>query len=201
MAELSFVRRRPRLALLEMSVVTQDRHGWSRRLLLGWLEQSLRTAVATGASLVVARLLYLPEAYWAAVTTLVVMQSTLGAAWAVSTQRFMGTALGAGVGALVGHHLGGGGLVLTVGVFGLGLICGTLRLDQSAYRFAGITFAIVTLVARESAPTVVAAHRFIEVSTGIAVALVITALWPARYGSEASVEPSARIAADRPPPN
>jgi uncharacterized membrane protein YccC len=181
-------------------VAVLDKLGLSRGLLMGWLEQSLRTAVATGASLVVARLLYLPEAYWAAVTTLVVMQSTLGAAWAVSTQRFMGTALGAGVGALVGHHLGGGVLVLTVGVFGLGLICCMLRLDQSAYRFAGITFAIVTLVARESGPTVVAAHRFIEVSTGIAVALVITALWPARYDIQTSAKPLARMTADRPPP-
>jgi len=181
-------------------VATQDNQSSSRRLLLGWLEQSLRTAVAAGVLLAVARLLHLPEAYWAAVTTLVVMQSTLGAAWAVSTQRFIGTALGAGFGALVGNHLGNGVLVLTVGVFALGLICGMLRLDQSAYRFAGVTFAIVTLVARESGPTVVAAHRFIEVSTGIAVALVITALWPARYDIQTSAKPLARMTADRPPP-
>ena len=180
-------------------MATQDKHGFSRRLILGWLEHSLRTAVAAGASLVTARLLHLPEAYWAAVTTLVVMQSTLGAAWKVSTQRFIGTALGAAIGALVGHHLGSGVLVLTVGVFGLGLICGMLRLDPSAYRFAGVTFAIVTLVTRELAPIVVATHRFIEVSMGIAVALLITALWPARYSREASVEPMARMAADRPP--
>ena len=89
-------------------------------------------------------------------------------------------------------------LVLMAGVFGLGLICCMLRLDQSAYRFAGITFAIVTLVARELPPTVVAAHRFIEVSTGIAVGLILTALWPARYGVEAQVEPLVPMAADRP---
>ena len=180
-------------------MATDDKHGFSRRWLLGWLEHSLRTAVAAGASLVTARLLHLPEAYWAAVTTLVVMQSTLGAAWKVSTQRFIGTALGAALGALVGHRLGGGALVLMLGVFGLGLICAMLRLDQSAYRFAGITFGIVALVARDLSPIVVAAHRFIEVSTGIAVGLLITAVWPARYSSDALVEPVARMAPDRPP--
>ena len=180
-------------------MATQDNQSSSRRLLLGWLEQSLRTAIAAGVSLAVAHLLQLPEAYWAAVTTLVVMQSTLGAAWAVSTQRFIGTALGAGFGALVGNHLGNGVLVLTVGVFALGLICGMLRLDQSAYRFAGVTFAIVTLVARELAPLVVATHRFIEVSTGITIALVLTALWPARYGLESPVRPLASTAAGTSP--
>jgi hypothetical protein len=40
---------------------------------------SIRTAIAATISLGVARLFGLPEAYWAAIATLVVMQSTLGA--------------------------------------------------------------------------------------------------------------------------
>jgi len=43
----------------------------------------------------------MPEAYWSAVTTLIVMQSTLGVAWTVSKQRFFGTALGAVAGGLL----------------------------------------------------------------------------------------------------
>jgi uncharacterized membrane protein YccC len=70
--------------------------------------------------------------------------------------------------------------VFVAGIFALGLICAILRLDQSAYRFAGITLAIVTLVARGEAPFVIAVHRFVEVSIGIAVALILSALWPER---------------------
>ena len=66
------------------------------------------------------------------------------------------------------------------GIFALGLICAILRLDQSAYRFAGITLAIVMLVARAEAPFVIAVHRFIEVSIGIAVGLALSAVWPER---------------------
>jgi uncharacterized membrane protein YccC len=40
------------------------------------LVHSVRTAVAATVSLLVARLFRLPEAYWAAITTLIVMQST-----------------------------------------------------------------------------------------------------------------------------
>ena len=56
---------------------------------------SIRTAVG---SLLIARFCRLPEPYWATVTTIVIMQSTLGAAWSVSKQRFVGTALGAATG-------------------------------------------------------------------------------------------------------
>ena len=60
---------------------------------------SLRTAIACVVSLLVARLFRLPEAYWAPITTVVITQSSLGAALAVSWHRFLGTVLGALVGA------------------------------------------------------------------------------------------------------
>ena len=48
---------------------------------------------ATWTSLLVARLFRLPASYWAPITTLVVTQSSLGAALAVSSRRFIGTIL------------------------------------------------------------------------------------------------------------
>jgi uncharacterized membrane protein YccC len=62
---------------------------------------SVRTAVVAVASLLAARLFRLPQMYWAPITTLVITQSSLGAALAVSGQRFVGTALGAIVGGIV----------------------------------------------------------------------------------------------------
>src|SRR5260370_17029893 len=59
------------------------------------LVHSLRTAIACVVSLLVARLFRLPEAYWAPITTVVITQSSLGAALAVSWHRFLGTVLGA----------------------------------------------------------------------------------------------------------
>jgi uncharacterized membrane protein YccC len=67
---------------------------------------SARTAVAAVASLVAAGLFRLPEAYWAPITTLVITQSSLGAALAVSWQRFVGTILGAVIGAIVASQFG-----------------------------------------------------------------------------------------------
>lgn len=138
----------------------------------------VRTTIAALVSLLVARLLKLPEAYWATITTLVVMQSTLGAAFTISWHRFVGSAIGAAAGALLATYFGSNAAVFAVGIIIMGIVCAMLRLDRAAYRFAGITLAIVMLIAHSSPAWMVAVHRFIEVSVGIAVGLAITAVWP-----------------------
>jgi len=145
-----------------------------------------RTTIAAVVSLLVARALKMPEPYWATVTTMVVMQSTLGAAWKVSATRFAGTALGAVIGGLLATYYGANLWVFAIAVFGTGLLCTPLRLDRTAYRFAGITLAIVVLVARDRPAWMVALHRFVEVSLGIAVALLLTAVWPEKQAVTAS---------------
>lgn len=139
-----------------------------------------RTTLAAVISQVVAQALHMPEPYWATVTTIVVMQSTLGAAWKVSVKRLAGTALGALVAGLIATYLQPGVLVFGLTIFATGLICLALRLDRTAYRFAGITEVIVMLVARERAAWIIATHRFVEVSLGIAMALLVTGVWPER---------------------
>jgi uncharacterized membrane protein YccC len=142
-----------------------------------------RTAAAAAISPEVTNLLKLPEPYWAAITTLIIMQSTLGAALAISVQRFAGTALGAGMGALIATYFEPSVVWFAVGVFLLGIICAMVGLDKAAYRFAGIALAIVMLVSRAKPAWVIALHRFVEVSVGILVGLILTALWP---GEEAA---------------
>ena len=139
---------------------------------------SARTAVVAVISLLAARLFRLPQAYWAPITSLVITQSSLGAALAVSWERFVGTALGAIVGAIVATYLGPHALIFGACVFILGLLCAALRSSVNAYRFAGITVAIVLLVPRTAPAWRIAFNRFAEVSIGIAVALIFAGIWP-----------------------
>jgi uncharacterized membrane protein YccC len=139
---------------------------------------SARTAVAAVASILIARLFRLPEAYWAPITTLVITQSSLGAALTVSWRRFVGTVLGASVGAFVASRFGPHVLVFGTGVFVLGLLCAATRADRSAYRFGGVALAIVLLVPRSGSAWQIALHRCAEVSIGIGVALLLTVVWP-----------------------
>lgn len=145
------------------------------------LVHSGRTTVAAVASLLVARFLRLPEAYWASITALIVMQSTFGAALSISAQRFVGTAVGAALGAVAAAYFQSNAAAFGLLVFLIGLLCATLRVDRTAYRYASITLAIIILIPHPEGPWTAALHRFIEVSIGILVALVIAAVWPEHH--------------------
>jgi hypothetical protein len=51
-----------------------------------------------------------------------------------------------------------------------------------------ISMGIVMLVVHVASPSVIAVHRFFEVSLGIAVGLGMTRLWPERMGQIANDE-------------
>jgi uncharacterized membrane protein YgaE (UPF0421/DUF939 family) len=139
------------------------------------LSNSLRVAVATVVSLLLARALRLPESYWAPISTIVILLSTidpLTLAW----QRFAGTALGAAIGALIATYFQPSWIVYGAGIFFCGIFSAMLRIG-TAYRFTAITLTIVLLIAHSSPPWIVAIHRFVEVSLGIAVALATTLVW------------------------
>ena len=143
---------------------------------------SARTAIAATVSFLAARQFGMPEAYWAPIITLVIMQSTLGATLKLSLQRFIGTLLGAAAGGLLAEWFSQNWWVFAGGVFVLGLLCAVLHLENS-YRFAGITLAIVLLIPHVARPWVIALHRSIEVSIGIVVGLAMTVIWPEPQGS------------------
>ena len=139
---------------------------------------AIRTAVAATASVIIARLVQMPEAYWAAIATLVVMQSTLGATLTLSIERIVATAVGASVGALEANFFGASLVAFALAIVLLGLLSIAFRLEKTAYRYASITLAIIVLIPRSAAPWTIALHRFLEVSVGIVVALAVVALWP-----------------------
>jgi len=60
----------------------------------------------------------------------------------------------------------------------LGPLCGAFRMEKTAYRYAGVTLAMIVLIPRSNVAWIVALHRFFEVSIGILVALAVVAVWP-----------------------
>jgi len=151
---------------------------------------SIRTAAAATISICVARLIGMPEAYWAAIATLVVMQSTLGATFTLSIERIVATALGASLGAVESTYFASNLVVFALAIFLLGVLSFVLRLEKTGYRYASVTLTIIVLIPRTGAPWSIAAHRFTEVSIGIVVALVVVAIWeePQRLVGHTDVE-------------
>src|ERR1700722_20236367 len=83
---------------------------------------SIRTAVAATLSVLIARLVQMPEAYWAAIATLVVMQSTLGATLTLSIVRIAATAVGASAGALEANFFGANLIAFAIAIVLMGLL-------------------------------------------------------------------------------
>jgi uncharacterized membrane protein YccC len=138
------------------------------------ITHAIRTAVAATVSVIIARLAQMPEAYWAAIATLVVMQSTLGATLTLSIERIVA----ASVGALEANCFGANLVAFAIAIVLVGLLSIAFRLEKTAYRYASVTLTIIVLIPRSAPPWSIALHRFIEVSIGIIVALAVVAVWP-----------------------
>jgi uncharacterized membrane protein YccC len=149
-----------------------------------WKEENLpsvahavRTAVAATLSVLLARLVGLPEAYWAVIATLVVMQSPLSSTVPLAIQRIVASALGATLGTIESACFGANLVAFALTIFVLGLISIAFRLEKVGYSYAGMTLAIIVLIPRPEAPWIAALHRFAEVSLGILVALAVVGAW------------------------
>jgi uncharacterized membrane protein YccC len=135
------------------------------------------STLAAVVSYVIARLFRLPEAYWAPMSALIVMQLTLSAAFPIAVQYVVGTAVGAAVGAVTDIYFHTSILTFGAAIVFVGLLCVALRVERSAFRYANITLVIVMLVPRSASGGLVALHRFFEVSIGIAVGLMVFGVW------------------------
>ncbi len=120
-----------------------------------------------------ARLLPLPEPYWAPIAAVVVLSPQRAATRQAAGDRFLGTLIGSFTGwagaAWWHEHLVIYGLAVLTGV----LVCGLLRLERAA-RICAVTTTVIILIPRALPPHLVAFHRFCEVSYGAACALAVT---------------------------
>jgi uncharacterized membrane protein YgaE (UPF0421/DUF939 family) len=105
------------------------------------------------------------------------MQSTLGTTLTLSIERIVATALGASLGAVESTYFGSDLIVFALAIFLLGILSFVLRLEKTGYRYASVTLTIIVLIPRTGASWSIAAHRFMELSIGIFVALVVVAVW------------------------
>ena len=142
------------------------------------LKQALRVGVAALLCLYITRWLGLVPGYWAAISSIIVLQSHVGATIKASLGRLVATAIGAIVGAVMIALLGNSYLSVALAITLAVLCCIPQRLRDS-YRLAGSTVVSIMLSTKFHSPWETAAERFAEVALGILVALVVArSLWP-----------------------
>lgn len=163
----------------------------NRSLVAGWVTRNrsqIRLAVRmTAASFVaygIGELLRLQQSQWAVLTSIIVMQASVGASLKAMLERFLGSLGGAvaGVFILLGLHRGGyssPGLALLIGVLPLTLLASI----KPTYRVAPITFIILVLTPNLQAmgPVEAAVQRMFEIAVGSVIALGVSlVVLPAR---------------------
>lgn len=144
---------------------------WERKRLL---IHAARTALAATLCWWLALRFGLHDGYWAAISSIIVLQSNFGATISASRDRILGTLIGAAFGftfsffgTLPWNYL----LAVLLAI----VLCGLLGLRNSG-RLAGVTISIVMLVQATSSHRLVALHRVGEVFLGIVVAVAISTL-------------------------
>jgi uncharacterized membrane protein YgaE (UPF0421/DUF939 family) len=115
----------------------------------------------------------LPEPYWAPIAAVVVLYPEREATMKAAGQRFVGTAAGSLVGWATAAWWHG-----NIGIYGLSVLiavggCYLLRLE-AASRLCAVAVTVITLIPRPEPASIVAFHRFVEVSYGVACALAYT---------------------------
>jgi len=140
------------------------------------LQQGMRTSLAAALAYWITGMLHLPSSYWAAISAIVVMQSEVGATLLASRDRLAGTAMGAVIGLLtssVWHH---SLLVFALGVLAVMVLCTALNYNNAG-RLGGVTVAIIVLIPYPGPLWQIALQRFLEVSFGIVISLLVAVAW------------------------
>jgi uncharacterized membrane protein YccC len=163
----------------------------NRQAIVDWLGRhatelrlALRTTLAGLITFVLAHLLQLQQGYWAVLTSVIIMQASLGGSLKAVLDRLVGTLAGSFWGVAVSLAIPHRGL-LSLGVM-LALALGPLALAAAlrpSYRIAPVT-AIIVLLSTASAqegPVAYAFDRVLEIALGSLVGFAVSLLiLPAR---------------------
>src|SRR5258708_18667975 len=115
----------------------------------------------------------LTETYWAPIAAVVVLYPDGEATKKAAVERLLGTVIGSLIGWASAAHwhqnvvLYGLAILVAVG------LCHLLRLENAS-RLCAVAVTVITVIPRAEPARLVAFHRFVEVSYGVACALLYT---------------------------
>lgn len=131
------------------------------------LKLGMRATVAGLVAYGLATALSLPNGYWAVLTAVLVVQSTIGASLSIARDRALGTLVG-GVAGVAAAMAAGDSRPLTVLTLGLSLlVTATLSARSASFKLAPVTVVIVLLAdLSHHEPWLSALHRLFEIAVG-----------------------------------
>ncbi|MFG1427475.1 FUSC family protein [Roseixanthobacter glucoisosaccharinicivorans] len=141
------------------------------------LRLAVRATVAAAVAFLLAWLLHMPKGYWAVLTAILVVQSSIGASLAVAVDRCLGTLAGGALGVALAM-LAGPSFSLTFALLLLGtFLSAFLAARNPSFKLAPVTVVIVMLADPTHAePWISGLERVFEIALGGAVGLACALL-------------------------
>ena len=137
----------------------------------GW-RHVVRVGLAAAFCYELTRWLGLGEGWWAAISSIVVLQSEIANTLQSCKDRLIGTAIGALLGWPVSIFWHGNVVIYALAVCLVVLLCNLLRLGNAG-RLGAVALTVIVLIHFEMSPMRAALSRFFEVALGIVVALIV----------------------------
>lgn len=151
----------------------------------GHTRHGIKVGLASVLAYYLSDLVGLPYAYWAVITTVIVMQMHVADSIHMCLYRFTGTAIGAVIGIAAILIFPPTPLYTLLGIFISTGVCAYLTRYNARFRMAAITVAIVYLTSlTEDHRVMFTLFRVAEIGIGVLCAfLVAVVVWPNRTGS------------------
>ncbi|BCS89495.1 FUSC family protein [Pseudodesulfovibrio sediminis] len=149
------------------------------------VRHGIKVGIASVLAYFVSNQIQLPYAYWAVITTVIVMQMHVADSIQMCVYRFTGTALGAAIGILCILIFPPTPLYTLLAIFiGTG-VCAYLTRYNARYRMAAITLSIVFLTSLgEDHRIMFTLLRVAEIGIGVLCAFFVSVvIWPSRTGA------------------
>lgn len=140
--------------------------------LRGGIEHAVMAVAASLIAYLPTQALGLREGFWAAITSLAVVQSEFAAARSTARDQFAGAAIGGTIGVAV-VSAAGQGLPQYAGAVALSVLGAWLLRVSSAARLAAVTATIILLVPHKGSAESMMLSRVSEVGWGVVVGIAI----------------------------
>lgn len=134
--------------------------------------RNIKTAIAVVISILISNGLKMESPFYAAIASIISMQSSVENSFKTGRHRMLGTLVGALVGYLCALIDPGNPFLTGAGIVCVIYLCNLLNWKESS-SIAGVVFCVIMLNLKGNSPIVYSVNRIIETFVGIIVAIVV----------------------------
>jgi uncharacterized membrane protein YgaE (UPF0421/DUF939 family) len=134
--------------------------------------RNIKTAIAVVISILISRELKMEYPFYAAIASIISMQSSVENSFKAGRNRMLGTMVGALIGYLCALISPGNIFLIGIGIVFVIYLCNLFNWKESS-SIAGVVFCVIMLNLKGNSPIIYSINRIIDTFVGIIVAIIV----------------------------